>query len=178
MEERMFNMLKSRFKNILVIISFPCLLSSCFVKKDQGKGVVDDDTPALPVFGERYFDIEDDYKSHYNNNRYTLKSMCNRMGISTWNWKDFLSDLIDSILEFHDKHPVITIIIAIVLVVSTIIGFIWGAEGLAFFYGIIAIIALLAAFGKGEVPLGLRLAALAVAAVSGIVARICYLFIK
>ena len=56
----MFNMLKSRFKNILVIISFPCLLSSCFVKKDQGKGVVDDDTPALPVFGERYFDIEDD----------------------------------------------------------------------------------------------------------------------
>lgn len=30
------------------------------------------------------FDLESDFKSHYNENRNTLKSMCNQMGISTY----------------------------------------------------------------------------------------------
>lgn len=30
------------------------------------------------------FDLESDFRSHYNENRNTLKSMCNQMGISTY----------------------------------------------------------------------------------------------
>ena len=37
------------------------------------------------------FDMESDFKSHYNENRNTLKSMCNQMGISTYSRYSSLS---------------------------------------------------------------------------------------
>ena len=51
-------------------------------KFERIKKVVGDAWKATMIMDE--FDLEPQFKSHYNQNRSTLKSMCNQMGISTY----------------------------------------------------------------------------------------------
>ena len=49
---------------------------------DKIKSAVHEAWKATTIMDD--FDLESDFKSHYNENRNTLKSMCNQMGISTY----------------------------------------------------------------------------------------------
>lgn len=120
------------------------------------------------------FDMVEEFKTRYNQNRSTLQDMCYNIGVPTPPPpRSFMEVITDFAKDFIEEHRTLSIVIGVIIVLFILIGLIFGAVGFAFLFGGIAFFSLCGFYyGNGA---KFRLIALAVAFVFGL---LCFLIVN